>query len=202
MPIGRIIIGIPIAGAITFSLFILMMTLVANRTQGPDDGAEQVVIDFVRMKRDEQSNTRADDLARPEDTQLPPPPPPPAAKPPSDLQTADGGSTVGLGDFGALRVSALTDSDALPEFRAQPTFPDRAYRAKIEGWVDIQFDVEASGAVTNVVAIRAQPEGYFEKAAIKSVKRWKYAPAKSNNQKIRRRGLVTRIRFTKPQEGW
>ena len=57
-----------------------------------------------------------------------------------------------------------------------PTYPSRALAKGQEGFVDVQFDVTAAGKTDNVIVLRSEPEGYFESAAVRAIKRWKYLP--------------------------
>lgn len=65
----RLAIAIPVGAAITFSLFILMTILIATGEKAFDEKDKGPSIDFVRVKRDERSDT----LDRRLPQKLPPP---------------------------------------------------------------------------------------------------------------------------------
>ena len=44
----------------------------------------------------------------------------------------------------------------------------------VEGWVEVRYDVTASGEVTNITVIDAQPQGVFDAAAIAAVRTWRF----------------------------
>jgi protein TonB len=87
------------------------------------------------------------------------------------------------------------DMDAVPLVRVNPTYPPREAARGIEGWVRVQFDIAASGAVTNVVAAESEPGTAFDKAATDAVARWRYNPSVVNGQAVERIGMQTLIRF-------
>ncbi len=63
-----------------------------------------------------------------------------------------------------------------------PKFPLRAARQDLQGWVNIQFTVEANGSVDNVHVIRADPPRVFDRAAIIAVRQWRFKAAVINGQ--------------------
>lgn len=77
----------------------------------------------------------------------------------------------------------------------QPDYPARAANRGIEGFVDVAFDVAASGATQNVKVIYAEPERIFDSAAIKAVMRWKFQPAEKAGKPISFKGMEHRIVF-------
>lgn len=58
--------------------------------------------------------------------------------------------------------------------KPQPIYPSRPLTQGIEGHVDLAFDIAATGATTNIRVIDAEPQGVFERAAIKALQKWKY----------------------------
>ncbi|GAB3030790.1 MULTISPECIES: energy transducer TonB [Oleiagrimonas] len=63
-----------------------------------------------------------------------------------------------------------------------PRYPSVAFRRRQEGWVDVQFTVDASGNVKNATVLDAKPRHVFDRAAISAVERWKYRPALNNGR--------------------
>ena len=60
-----------------------------------------------------------------------------------------------------------------------PDYPDSALRTGRQGWVIIKLDVNAAGDVDNVSTERSVPEGVFERHTERALKKWKFAPPKS-----------------------
>jgi protein TonB len=77
--------------------------------------------------------------------------------------------------------------------RVEPSYPDLARRAGIEGTVELEVSIDATGAVTDVEVVRGLPLGMSE-AAADAVHRWKYKPARTAAGPVASRKSV-RIRF-------
>jgi periplasmic protein TonB len=71
-----------------------------------------------------------------------------------------------------------------PLVRIPPEYPERARMNMIEGVVLLRFTVTETGSVADPEVIRSEPEGYFDKAAIRAVLRWKYQPQLVNGQPV------------------
>lgn len=65
-----------------------------------------------------------------------------------------------------------------------PLYPPRAKGKGIEGKVVIRCVVSAGGKVRDAKVIQAEPAGYFERAALKSVVKWTFVPAKLKGEKV------------------
>lgn len=78
---------------------------------------------------------------------------------------------------------------------ARAVFPTQARRQKIEGWVDLQVAVDASGRVTGAVVLSAQPSRIFDVEARRAVMRWRYSPKRVNDQPVSS-VLRQRIKFS------
>jgi protein TonB len=77
--------------------------------------------------------------------------------------------------------------------RVEPVYPELARRAGVEGTVELEVSIDASGAVTDVEVVRGLPLGLSE-AAADAVHRWKYRPARTASGPVASRKSV-RIRF-------
>ena len=87
------------------------------------------------------------------------------------------------------------DRDPLPVVRIDPDYPPRALRDEIEGWVEVQFSVTASGAVKDVVIVDSRPKNIFDEAVLKAVGRWRYNPKVDEGIAVERIGMRTRVLF-------
>ncbi len=63
-----------------------------------------------------------------------------------------------------------------PLVRFPPEYPMGAATNRIEGYVLLRFTVTETGTVADPEIIRSQPAGIFDRAALRSVLRWKYQP--------------------------
>ena len=75
-----------------------------------------------------------------------------------------------------------------------PEYPQRAQRKRQEGYVDLQFTSNVEGEVKDVLVAASQPEGVFDDAAVRAVKRWKFKPKEVDGEIIEQR-LSLRMRF-------
>ncbi|NMH60002.1 M56 family metallopeptidase [Alteromonas ponticola] len=78
------------------------------------------------------------------------------------------------GALQALELSKDHSVHTAPVYRADPVYPAAAVEQNIEGAVTLQFNIEQSGAVSNVNVVAAQPKGLFDQAAIDAVSQWQY----------------------------
>lgn len=93
------------------------------------------------------------------------------------------------------KLTGPDSGTATAMFAVAPAYPGRALRKGIEGYVDLMFDVTASGKTENIRVLYADPKGYFESASIKTLKKWKYKPAMDDGVAIAQKNRTTRIKF-------
>ncbi len=99
----------------------------------------------------------------------------------------------------APAITPAPEQNRVVEARALSTaravFPAQARRQKIEGWVDLQVAVDASGRVTEAVVLSAQPSRIFDVEARRAAMRWRYSPKRINDQPVSS-VLRQRIKFS------
>jgi TonB family protein len=61
-----------------------------------------------------------------------------------------------------------------PLIAGTPVYPAAARNRRVEGYVDVEFTVNAAGTVESPHVIAAQPTGMFDAAALAAVARWRY----------------------------
>jgi protein TonB len=88
-----------------------------------------------------------------------------------------------------------SDHDPIPLVRITPDYPPRAQTRGIEGWVKVQFSITSTGLVRDAFVVEAEPEGWFEDAALKTIARWRYKPRVADGVPVDRVGMQTVIRF-------
>ncbi len=77
----------------------------------------------------------------------------------------------------AVGVFAVaTPAFAAPKVAKQvaPEYPRGAERRNLEGVVTVEFNIDASGAVSDVKVVAADQPGVFDDAAIAAVSQWEY----------------------------
>jgi protein TonB len=58
-----------------------------------------------------------------------------------------------------------------------PSYPRSAQRRGVEGFAVVSYTVSADGEIENATVIEGQPEGVFDRAVIRAIEGWAYAPA-------------------------
>jgi len=71
-----------------------------------------------------------------------------------------------------------------------PKYPRTAERRSLSGWVDIVFTVATDGTTKDVVVRGSEPGQTFDKAAIRAVEKWKFAPVFDNGVVVEKRAGV------------
>jgi protein TonB len=94
----------------------------------------------------------------------------------------------------AIAAFTIRDLDSPPRLVApvRPLYPLQARQRGIEGYVDIEFEIEPDGGVKTVRAIGAEPPGVFDESACNAARRWRFSvPLKDGKAvKVRARQRV------------
>lgn len=74
---------------------------------------------------------------------------------------------------------AVDVGQVAPTSRVPPAYPSRAQRRGLEGYVELQFIIRPDGSVDpgSIKVLSARPGNVFDKAARRSVSRWRFEPA-------------------------
>jgi protein TonB len=196
--LGRLSIACVVAVAATSLLFWFLWLLI-HTSVDVGETKRATRIEFARLRRDTEVQTKRQEKARPErPTQAP--------SAPQIARVNVGPSTEAVQVLaptvdvrGALqRVSVNvggSDRDVIPLVRIEPDYPSRAMNRGIQGWVTVQYNVSPAGSVTDARVVAAQPKGYFEDAALKAVGRWRYNPKVEGGVAVERRGLQMTFHF-------
>ncbi|MFC3094375.1 energy transducer TonB [Alteromonas sediminis] len=196
----RFLIAILVSAAITLGLFFLMQSLIKMGGSALTEPPRGSVLDFVRVKPEEQVEKKD---RKPRKPPKPKEPPPQMAQPQMDSPSPDGDSggmafqadvSAEGGLEGGLSLDS-SDGEYLPQLRVAAVYPRRAQQRGIEGFVDVEFTVTAIGAVRDPVVVQAEPEGIFEQAALDAVRKWKYKPRVVNGEPTEVSGVQTRVTF-------
>jgi periplasmic protein TonB len=167
-----------------------------------DAGAarEATRIEFTRMRRDTEVQSRREEYEKP--TREPPPVVP--TTPRMALSKADAARTSPVQMLTPTITSADikldisgggSDRDIMPLVRVNPEYPRRALQRGIEGWVQLQFTISAAGTTKNIRIVDAEPKGVFDDAALQAVARWRYNPRVENGVAVERVGVRILLRF-------
>ena len=75
-----------------------------------------------------------------------------------------------------------------------PIYPQKATAAATQGWVELEYTVGVTGAVSDVVVHAAAPPGIFDQAASAALAQWRYQPVVRDGKPTPQRARI-RIRF-------
>jgi protein TonB len=186
-----------LAGALfTSSMFWLLWSLVETSFD-VGDRATAERIEFSRMRRDTEVATKRDEKVERER-------PPPTPEAPRMAFSAGGidNNVAQLspvvdarGAMSRMTMTAGSDRDVIPLVRINPDYPPRALSRGLEGWVQVQFTITATGTVKDPVVVDAMPRNIFDDAALKAIARWRYNPKVESGTAVERVGVQTRIVF-------
>jgi TonB family protein len=114
---------------------------------------------------------------------------PAAAPAPGSAAAGTATAPLAGGEPSFVNASSLTRTHYVP-----PEYPQSAREHGIGGWVDVQFTVQADGALNEVTVVGAQPAGVFEQSALDAVRHWRYQPMLRDGAPVAQRARV-RVRF-------
>lgn len=82
----------------------------------------------------------------------------------------------------AVMASGFVAAPALANDRqtvnvVAPEYPRGAERRNLEGQVTVRYNVTPEGEVADVEVVEATPAGVFERAVLRALEQWRYAPA-------------------------
>ncbi|NOX70069.1 MAG: energy transducer TonB [Gammaproteobacteria bacterium] len=196
--LGRYAFSIVAGCVVTLSLLFVMQILIASGKEALVKPRERAVLDFVRVRRNENVNTQDITPEKP-----PKPPQVPPEVPPQDLDNIDPNAptinvpppsvsqNIDIGGPGGMNIA---EGDYLPIVRVAPIYPARAQSRGLEGYVDMSFTVTAAGSVIDPIVLFST-SGLFERAATRAVLKFKYKPRVVDGVPISVAGVKTRITF-------
>ncbi len=82
-----------------------------------------------------------------------------------------------------------------PIVRLNPDYPPDALKQRLDGHVQVKFDVTAGGVVENVSVVESS-DAQFEDSAVRAVSQWRYLPRIVAGERVGSSGIHTIIRFT------
>jgi len=189
-----------VAALITITIFLVMLSLVWQSRSALGDRASRTVIEYVRIKRDSETETKARE--RPEKVALPEAPSLPTLRPADvaapahvDVPTAIPVFRPSFSIAGAPHLGGSPDMDVVPLLRVSPLYPPRAQARGVEGWVHLRFAITPQGTTKDVKVLGADPHGYFEHAAKSAVMKYKYKPKVEGGVPVERPGVEIVISF-------
>jgi protein TonB len=196
--LGRYAFSIVVGSAVTLSLLFIMQVLIASGEEALSKPRERHLLEFVRVRRNE--NVNAEDVTP---DKPPKPPEVPPEVPPQDLDNIDPNAptinvpppsvaqNIDIGGPGGMNIA---EGDYLPIVRVAPVYPARAQSRGLEGYVDMSFTVTSTGTVIDPIVVFST-SGLFERAASRAVLKFKYKPRVVDGIPVNVPGVKTRITF-------
>jgi protein TonB len=197
---------------VTLALFYLMQALIQGADSALSEDKIGNLVDFVRVKKDQDVTTKERKAKKP-----PPPDEPPPDTPPQNFnvnvdQTGftmnnidlNVGVNVGGGGFG------ISDGEYLPIVKVQPQYPRRALSRGMTGWAIVEFTVTEQGTVVDALIVENcgwiknarnegqcidNPNSVFDSAAVKAALKFKYKPKVIDGNPVETAGVQNKITF-------
>jgi protein TonB len=185
---------IVIALAVNVLMFTAIEYMVGMKRVRLTETSDLQVANFIRMAEQSQDVRSRRDPTAPQ-------------KPQAEMQQDIVRLAQGAGAVGDVRLSVQMPEvdlnlsgniqiarELTPLVRVAAEYPMSALGKRIEGFVELRFTVTEAGTVEDPEVIRAFPEGVFETAALRAVRKWKYQPQMVDGQP---RAVITytRVRF-------
>ncbi|GAA6186811.1 MULTISPECIES: energy transducer TonB [Alteromonadaceae] len=185
------------AAIITFGLFVIMQKLTAQNADYITPPTAGVFVDPVFNTQDSKSIERT--KIKPIE---PPKLMPQTIQPKEVFEPNDSNLTANFTvEVPTQEIAAenqfltIQDAETTPMVRISPKYPADAARDGIQGWVKLQFSIDASGSVQNIQIIDANPKRTFDREARKALKKWKYRPQIKDGKPIEQTGLEVVLDF-------
>ena len=197
---SRYLLGLVLAVVTTIGLLWGMQALIAGGSEVMSEPPRGNVLDFIRLKKEQQTVKKERKPQKPAKPKTPPPPmvqpkmaqANPNAQAVSSSFSADIALDAGLS--GGLSLES-GDGDYLPIVKVAPIYPRRAQSRGIEGFVIVEFTVTKTGAVRDAVVVNAEPESIFDRAALDAVLKFKYKPRVVDGVAMAVAGVQNKISF-------
>ncbi|MFH0257178.1 energy transducer TonB [Vibrio rumoiensis] len=205
----RLLIAIPLGLVTAVALFAFMSWMVGSVKTGVSDDQGPLAFDVVMQEQDSDSQRRMRQL--PEPPKVPEQPQAlstPAASMPSvqapqvALDTSMAFSDVGVAiNMPNINVSnnisqgVGQQQQAMPLYRAQPTYPARMLKRRVEGYVVMSFTINEQGHPEDIDVVEAEPSKAFVRPAVQALRNWKYQPQIEGGKAVKQPGQQVKIEF-------
>jgi protein TonB len=186
----------------TLASFWLMAWLIEPDGALERDRRDRTLVEFVRLKEQNelQTRTRRDELEPPQ-KQAPPPPPestfstpePESLEPVNERLSLDLDLTFSgegaLGDAAVAGSMGFAQRGLTPVSGTPPQYPRRARMMRVEGAVELIFTITTEGTVKDIEVIDSENGEHFERAAVAALKRWRFRPKLVGGRPVEQRAI-------------
>ena len=196
----RLIIGLLFALFVTAGLFWTMQYLIETADKRLNEGGSGHLVDFVRLKRNEEVERRQLKPKKPPPPDAPPPQPPTpkldnldasankiaisAVPVETDIEMS-GGFSLGVGE-----------GDYLPIVKVAPIYPQRALSRGVEGYCVVSYIVTRQGTIKDPFVVEDQcTSSLFHRASLQAALKFKYKPRVVDGQAIEVPGVQNKFTY-------
>lgn len=200
----RLVLATPFAALICLSLFAFMAWMVDHGNQRAPTASKALSFNMVMIEQDNAVQRRQRSV--PEQPKMPEPPPEsPISKSQNTVtNTAKLSSVPSLGldtSINGIAINAPTFGDfgvnqqAMPLHRVEPSYPSRALKRGIEGYVVLSFTIDETGRPIDINVVEAKPKRMFERDAMRALRNWKYQPKLMDGKAVTQPGQSVKLEF-------
>ncbi|MFT5756151.1 MAG: protein TonB [Alteromonadaceae bacterium] len=192
--------GLALSVLVTLGLLWSMQALIAGGQKALTDAPRGNVLDFIRLKKEQELVKKE---RKPQKPAKPKEPPPAMAQPKMQQSNPNANAistnfaaniAADVGLSGGLSLGR-GDGEYLPIVKVAPIYPRRAQSRGIEGYAIVEFTVNSNGSVENPIVIEANPEGVFDRAAMDAALKFKYKPRVVDGVAMAVSGVRNKISF-------
>lgn len=196
----RMGIGAILGLFVTAGLFWMMQYMIETADRSLNESEMTNLVDFVRLKRDEQIERRQRKPEKPPEPEEPPPEPPtpqmenlnPNAEkiavsaPPAETDIEmTGGFNLGVGE-----------GDYLPIVKVAPIYPQRALARGLEGYCVVQYTVTRNGTIRDPFVVEDQcTSSMFHRASVEAALKFKYKPRVLDGEAVEVPGVQNKFTY-------
>lgn len=186
---------------VSIMLFQLMFILISSKSNPLKPVSDYAILNFIQLKADSDLNVRSRSL--PKEKKIEPKPSSSQSFSREQINDINVSPTLvsdkislnnfrfSSGPFLGNPDQLTGDGDVVPIVRITPIYPRKAALKGIEGWVKLEFTITKDGTVSDVKVLDAKPRRIFNRAAIKSILRWKFKPRVVSGKAVARRATQT-----------
>jgi protein TonB len=196
----RLVTGVVLGLVVTAGLFWMMQYLIDSADRELNEGASGHLLDFVRLKRDENIERRQLKPKKPPPPDTPPPQPPTpkldnlnpnaekiaiSAVPVNTDIEMSGGFSLGIGE-----------GDYLPIVKVAPIYPQRALSRGVQGFCVVQYTVTRQGTTRDPVVVESMcTSSLFHRASVQAALKFKYKPRVLDGQAVEVPGVQNKFTY-------
>ena len=156
-----------------------------KRIQSSRDAEQQALVLAQQQQAQQRAQEQAGTTAPAEPTPPVETPTTPVAKPAQPVASVPKPRTQPVAAPPVVAPSPSSDDRNFQLTRkVEASYPQRALRQRIEGWVELTFTVTANGDVSDVKVIDSQPRREFDREATRALSQWKFKPRIANGKPV------------------